>query len=160
MTTAATPLSLWSKRALKFWKSAAWAFFVLGISAMPGQSVPDLPVWQLDKLVHAVIYFGMAFFLYWDLKCCSFAVRSEWKALALAMGVSIVFGGMIELLQKYAFVNRSGSWLDFFANGAGVLLFWICVSFYRKRGWETSAGHTASSNPCKRFPNERFDHRK
>jgi len=34
----------------------------------------------------------------------------------------VLLGGIIELLQKYATTTRSGEWLDFLADGVGVLL--------------------------------------
>ena len=44
--------------------------------------------------------------------------------------VAVLFGGAIELLQKYLFTWRSGEWGDLFADavGAGMALFSVLIT--------------------------------
>lgn len=44
----------------------------------------------------------------------------------MLLGV-IAYGGIIELLQHYVVVTRTGDWADFAANTAGVLVAYILV---------------------------------
>jgi VanZ family protein len=135
MRTAVVPTYVrsWRNQVRPYWKSILWAIIIMILSAAPGRTVPEVPVWNFDKLVHIAMYWALALFLYADLKRCPDPVRSDQKALSLAISLSIVYGGVIELLQNYAFVDRSGSWLDFLANGAGAILLAICVYLSRKR---------------------------
>ena len=44
------------------------------------------------------------------------------KVVLLAVVGMILLGGIMELLQAYCTTTRSGEWLDFWADSAGVLL--------------------------------------
>ena len=103
----------------RFGKSIAWCALIFVISTLPDKQVPQVPVWNADKLVHALIYFCLALFLYGDIRK---GPASSPRALAVAVLFSIAYGGALELLQNTAVVNRSGNWLDFGANALGALL--------------------------------------
>jgi membrane associated rhomboid family serine protease len=46
----------------------------------------------------------------------------SYKTTAIVTSVSILFGGLIELLQLTIFTWRSGEWPDPFANAAGACM--------------------------------------
>ena len=107
--------------ALQFWKSICFAIFIFIISAVPGQDVPELPFWNFDKLVHAAIYFCLAAIFYFDLQ--KLARHGFWRrhVHAVVFFSCISYGGMLELLQAYVFIDRTGSWFDLLANALGVV---------------------------------------
>lgn len=106
---------------LHFWKSICWAIIIFIISAVPGQDVPELPFRNFDKLVHAALYFCLAVIFYFDLKKITGVGFSFRQAFAVVFAWSVGYGGMLELLQAFVFIHRSGSWFDFMANTVGVI---------------------------------------
>ncbi len=77
----------------------------------------------LDKAVHLCMYLGMSGMLWWEfLRAHRKEFPPLWHAWVGATLCPILFGGGMELLQAYCTTHRSGDWLDFAANIAGVLL--------------------------------------
>ena len=71
---------------------------------------PETPlddVQFIDKWTHLVMYHD-------SINWC--------KVVLLAAVGMILLGGLMELLQAYCTTTRSGEWLDFWADSAGVLL--------------------------------------
>ncbi|TDO98860.1 hypothetical protein DFP79_1273 [Marinomonas balearica] len=84
-------------------------FLIISFATLlPADELPPVP--GGDKLHHIVGFGG------WALLSCFGPFR---RFLAYAMFM-ILWGGIIELIQPY--VNRYGEWLDFFADGVGVVL--------------------------------------
>lgn len=79
----------------------------------------QLPI-ETDKIVHFLMYFGLAgigSFNYIYLNNGKIIIL---KMLIFAVLVSILYGGIIEILQANYF-NREGDWFDFLANSLGAL---------------------------------------
>lgn len=124
-----------------FWKSISFSCLIFIISVIPGPQVPQIPIWNFDKLVHALIYFWLTVVFCVDLK------KARWTALnRYALGIAILgaigYGGLLEILQSADFIQRSFSWFDFFANGfgaaaAGFILVFMKLSRERNAGFFT-----------------------
>lgn len=77
---------------------------------------------NLDKVVHMCMYLGLSGVIWFEY------LRKHTKDFNLKTiiiyggGFPILFGGLMELAQKYLTTNREGDWLDFTANSAGVIL--------------------------------------
>ncbi len=67
---------------------------------------------QSDKIVHVVLFGGLAGLWWWALRPLPRA-----RSLALCTCVAL-YGGLLELLQMLT-PYRSGDWLDFAADAAG-----------------------------------------
>ncbi len=84
--------------------------------------VPETPLEHvafIDKWTHLVMYGGTCSVVWWEYLQSHQHV--EWrKIVVFAMTVPIIMSGIIELLQAYATTTRSGDWMDFAANSAGV----------------------------------------
>ncbi|MDQ6999427.1 MAG: hypothetical protein Q9M12_00890 [Mariprofundus sp.] len=93
----------------RFWLSLSvlLLFMITTLSLMPLERLPDVP--GSDKWHHTIAYAVLMF---------PAALRRLPYLLWIAV-FYIVWGGGIELIQPY--VNRYGEWLDFAANGAGLL---------------------------------------
>ncbi len=96
--------------------------------------IPDIKPLQdfnlLDKWVHFVMYGVLSLCVWWDI----YHVRRTYdftpKDLRRTTFYPIVFGGLIELVQRYCTNGfRSGDWIDFIANTIGVVLGFI-IGFY------------------------------
>jgi len=100
------------------------------------------PGW--DKFVHFCMYGGISGMLWTE-----FWLHHRRKkanviyAVVGAVICPVLFGGLIEVGQKYLTVNRSGSWLDVAANSCGVaaatLVAWfvlrpVILNNYKRKG--------------------------
>ena len=101
--------------------SIVWAFVIFGLCATPGQYIPTvswLEFLSFDKWVHASVFFVL---------CTLFFItvlkneRPFYYAI-LAFFLAVVYGGGLEVMQARVFSERSGDWLDFFANSFGCLI--------------------------------------
>lgn len=99
-----------------------WLLVITVLSGYPGNHVPKIPVWQFDKLVHTVIYFVLSVTLIY-----AFQKQYNQVSKRIIISISIIlfgifYGGFMEIMQHYIFINRSGNWYDFIANGVGAIL--------------------------------------
>jgi VanZ family protein len=96
----------------------------------------DLPLFEgFDKLVHFCMYASVAGVLWLEFfrnyRNKALPVR---HALVGAVICPILFGGMVEIGQKYLTAYRGGEWPDFLANTCGVIA-GSCVAWYLLRRW-------------------------
>lgn len=101
--------------------AAAWAILILVLTLTPGESVPDVGIFDYDKLGHAFIFFVLSFLL---INGVFYHPKSEAKImLAVLVGVifSVVYGIAIEMVQSLI-PGRSMDLFDAIANTAGSLL--------------------------------------
>lgn len=109
--------------------SILWAILILIISGMPGDSIPQSPLWKIphfDKLVHMGLYLPLGFFLMAEFKL-GLKEQLQRYSIFLTLLIIALYGGLIEIGQGYLFQNRSADWYDFladvFGGWLGVLLF-------------------------------------
>ena len=89
----------------------------------------------IDKWVHMVMYAGLAFMMWVDMKC--YKRRPSTTPYAMMFVYPTLLGGLLELVQAYCTTCRSGEWFDFLADSLGSLIMTVCcyiVSFvWQKR---------------------------
>jgi hypothetical protein len=102
-----------------------WALFIfLMCSIKIRDSVSHGPLFfpGFDKLVHSGFFFMLV--ILW----CNGIIRQQneqllsYKSAVIVSIISILFGGLIELLQLTIFTWRSGEWPDLFADAIGVCM--------------------------------------
>ncbi|MGE0562412.1 MAG: VanZ family protein [Flavobacteriales bacterium] len=108
-----------------------WLIIVTILSGFPGNKIPEQPFLNFDKVVHVGIYLMISVTL-----CFALFAKGQ-KNNSLKINLLIVFfgvfyGGFMELLQHYIFINRSGNWYDFFANAIGATIGVIIYPFVIK----------------------------
>jgi VanZ family protein len=108
-----------------------WLIIIAVISGYPGQHVPKVPVWQFDKFVHTAIYFILSVLLVNSYNSQLKLTAQRFIPLVFIL-FGIFYGGIMEILQHYIFINRSGNWHDFFANALGSVLGVILYPFVKK----------------------------
>ena len=74
-----------------------------------------------DKLVHFIMFFGLS-----GVASVNYILVRKGniiilKLIALAILVPILYGGLIEIIQKEYIDGRSGDWYDFLADALGSL---------------------------------------
>ncbi len=107
-----------------------WFIFIYIICLMPVPETPLSHVVNIDKFVHLGIWLVASLIIWWEY----FRAPARWqprRPLWLTLVLPLAAGGSIELLQAYATTCRSGDWLDFLFNGAGVILATVIVHFLR-----------------------------
>lgn len=99
-----------------------WALVILGLTLVPGSVMPDLSFWKLlsfDKVAHmfvfAVLVFRLSVGFY---KQYRFRIL-RYHALQSAFIISVIYGGLLELLQGLLLADRHPDIIDFIANTIG-----------------------------------------
>ena len=88
--------------------SAFLLVLITALSLYPLDNIPEAP--GSDKTHHFIVYAALAF---------PTALRKpkRWPIMILYFAL---YSGLIELIQPHA--NRHGEWMDFLANGCGLLI--------------------------------------
>ena len=88
--------------------------------------LPELNTGVDDKIEHFVLYAGLCLFWFMSL----YVLKTK-SSLLIASLLSIVFGGVIEVLQGVVSIYRTTDIFDFVANCLGVLT--IALVIYTKK---------------------------
>ena len=97
------------------------AFIIFILSIIPLSEVPDFgDVPFMDKWVHFVMYGTLTFAMYLDRKLSKAEANTTF--ILVAFFLPSIYGGILELVQKYCTSCRSGEWLDFYADTFGAFL--------------------------------------
>lgn len=114
-------MKLWPKR----WVTTALVVLAILYLTLVPRPLPDagVEIPGLDKVVHAVMFGGLAF-----VACIDAAQRRRGSFGRLARGkgwfialLSAVSGGLVEIAQMAMGAGRSGDLLDFIADCAGAV---------------------------------------
>lgn len=97
---------------------------ILVLTGLPGSVFPHVkPVVGTDKVVHTLMYATFSFLCIWGYRSQYTANGKDYRkrALILAAVISILYGGVTELMQEYLVPTRTGDWFDFLADSIGTL---------------------------------------
>ncbi|MBJ6143729.1 VanZ family protein [Hymenobacter sp. BT559] len=108
-----------------------WAIIMLVLTLTPAKEMPHTPDWKLlafDTAAHAGVFAVLAV-----LSWVALRQQRRWPALAQrpAMPVligSVLFGGLIEILQYLMAVGRQAEWSDLVGDSLGAALALLLVS--------------------------------
>ena len=90
----------------------------------------------IDKVVHVLMYATFAFLCIWGYRSQYVTHDDAYRkrAVLLAAVISILYGGITELMQEFLVPSRTGDWFDFLADSVGTLLgISIFCIFFRKK---------------------------
>lgn len=108
----------------------SWALLIFALCSMPGRYIPStswLELLSFDKWVHAGIFFVLV-----SLLCLSVTIHQQPGYLfALFFLLSVLYGGVLEIMQAKVFSERSADWQDFAANSFGCT---AALLFHKKTG--------------------------
>jgi VanZ family protein len=110
-----------------------WAAAIFALSAIPGRALPELPIWNVDKLVHAAVYAVLGA-LCWRGARASFAPgTARWRVVLIAVLLTSLYGIADEVHQMFV-PNRAPDPNDVIADAAGGLLGALaCVAIVARR---------------------------
>ena len=118
-----------------YWKSAVITAVILHLSFASPSEFKQIPTFDNeDKLVHFLMYAGLAIVLFFDNKKATFRnTTSGFWYWFICLIFPIFLGGIIEILQPMYFAPRSASWFDWMADILGALVGWIIMkTIYKK----------------------------
>lgn len=109
-----------------------WVFAIFILCALPQKDIPDphLDIPHLDKVVHMIMFFIMSLLISNGLDLKGYFQRK--RIYVLAVSISFVYGGILEILQYY-FFNRGGDAWDLLADVVGGIAGCVCYSVLRKK---------------------------
>lgn len=109
----------------RYWLSIViWATVILILCGMPPQDVDKVKFFDfpfLDKIVHFGLYFVLALLIMAVLTLNSHLKHSKWT-YTITIVVCLLYGWLIEVLQRAFFSGRSYELMDVVADTAGAVL--------------------------------------
>lgn len=105
-----------------------------GIAVLSLAEASQMPSAQVnDKLVHGVMYLALAVTLMGGF---AYIRRATAPYYILTCVLAILYGGAMEVLQRYCTLTRSADFMDLLADGigavAGVTLFYLIRTFVHR----------------------------
>ena len=130
-----------------------WAGIITVLSVMPGHELPEINIWEPDKVAHVIVYAvlgllsGLAFHRYKNGQSEPGIDRSQSenlrrKAGLRALFVGVAYGVGIEIVQGTLIPSRVFDLFDILANFLGGLAgFWayLYTALHLERGGALSA---------------------
>lgn len=93
---------------------------VLFLSLTSNPNVVGIPLFKhADKVAHFGFYAFITFISWWSLRRATIDFKYQ---LLIIVGIPIIFGGALEIMQSLFFSPRTGDWYDFAANSCGVVV--------------------------------------
>lgn len=119
---------------------AAILYLTLYPNPLPENDIPLFP--GADKLVHALMMFGLSGCVAYDYMRSRYGkgrMTPPKGMLLCLLALTILFGGVIELLQSWMDLGRSEDILDFVADAAGAIVAFVVELLFwtRLRRWLT-----------------------
>lgn len=114
------------------WPSVLWSIFILFLTLIPGQDLPEVKIFQVDKLAHCFVFAVLMVLSSYGLKRFSDIRGIPPNPVLLTTLYCIVFGVMIEVLQQLI-PERRFSYGDMLANNVGVGLGYLGFIIIRKK---------------------------
>lgn len=106
----------------------------IGTCLMGADSVPDMPrgiAW--DKVAHFCMFFLLSAVSLFDYYKMHESQPSIFRWVLWGFLIPVIYGGGIELLQKYIFTSRSAEWGDWIADILGSLTAAIFAIIYLQK---------------------------
>ena len=104
-----------------------WMFFIVFLSLASFSKISQIKIENGDKYVHLFLYFVLTVLLFYSrFVSTDFSKKAK---LLVSFLFAIVFGIIIEIMQKELTANRQFEWRDIVANSMGSL---IAITFLNK----------------------------
>jgi VanZ family protein len=106
-----------------------WALLILILCGIPGTDLPKLSFldWlRPDKIVHLILFGVQAYLFIFGFKKQNTIPYLHENPRFMAVLISILYGGLVEVLQGTVFISRSADIRDALANALGAFIgLWI-----------------------------------
>jgi len=104
---------------LRWLSCLVYAALIMVLSLLPAPAIPSSGLAHTDKLLHFVLYGGLAGLLCWTL---ALTLHNR-RRLLFAVVIAVAYGSVMELAQLLLTSSRFFSWADIVANSLGAIFF-------------------------------------
>jgi len=104
------------------WIALGWASLILLLSVIPGEDLPSITFWEIDKIVHAIFYCVLSFAAILAIKKQYPQLPLRYTCIMYGVGLCILYGLCIEIVQGAFLESRSFDLYDLVANFMGCIL--------------------------------------
>jgi VanZ family protein len=112
----------------KYFLTIVWALIIFVATMVPGKTIPNVPIFGIDKLVHFFIFSMLSFLWLYDLNKNIKSSLASYYVILLSIG----YGIFIEIIQRFI-PGRSCSIYDIIANSIGVALGYYAFKLVTKK---------------------------
>ncbi|MEP7167846.1 MAG: VanZ family protein [Bacteroidota bacterium] len=112
-----------------------WAVLIFILCVIPGSAIPHYrwtDLLSIDKAVHSFLFAVLTLLLIRGFKRQNDFSFLKTHLLIILFLFSVIYGGLLELMQNYCLTDRSGSWFDLIADATGSVL-GIGINNYLKK---------------------------
>lgn len=114
----------------------AWFFVVSILVFLPGNDMPKvrwLNIPHFDKIVHAGLFGGMVFLFCLPFFKSDLSLKKKRNYFMLIAFLAIVYGIVVEFIQKYYIPGRSFDLLDWMADSIGVVIAFFVATYWSNK---------------------------
>ena len=108
------------------WPAFIWGILILILIGTPGEHIPEFKsFWDwigFDKFVHIFIFAPLSFLILFGLRQQYLNSKRRYLYVLGALGISLAYGLLTEVLQAYVFIGRDGNVFDFIADSLGAFV--------------------------------------
>jgi glycopeptide antibiotics resistance protein len=119
------------------WPAFAWAVIILILCGIPGDDLPELSFLEWlrpDKIVHLLLFGMQSYLLIRGFERQKHFSLLQRNAVFISITITILFGCVVEILQTFLFIHRSGDVRDAIANAIGAFAgWWIYKKYFRSK---------------------------
>ena len=119
------------------WPALIWVIIILFVTGTPGKYVPEVSsFWEwlsIDKIVHVAVFGILSFLILQGLLQQYLVSSRRYLFVAAAVGFSLAYGLLTEVLQTHVFIGRHGNVYDFYADTLGAFSGWLLFGFVNKK---------------------------
>jgi VanZ family protein len=109
------------------WPALIWAIIILILCGLPGDRLPELTFLEWlrpDKIVHLVLFGVQSYLLMRGFERQSASIFLARNAVVFSIVSTILYGCLVEVMQTYVFIHRTGDVRDAIANSIGAFIGW------------------------------------
>ena len=113
-----------------------WALLIAVLCGMPGKKIPHISFIEfpgLDKIVHAFLFYVFCLLLVKSFSNSEASIFLQNNSFLFAFVFSVLYGVLIEWMQKTFFMDRTADLFDSMANSFGALFALIYLKFFSRQ---------------------------
>jgi VanZ family protein len=113
-----------------------WAVFIFILCVLPGYAIPHYSwtdLLSVDKLVHAFLFAVLTLLLIRGFTKQTEVAFLKSNTLSVVFFISVLYGGLLELMQNYCLTDRNGSWFDLIADAIGAIIGIVFYTYLKKK---------------------------